>query len=261
MSLKNDIKNGTIKTPMALYIEKVLNNLFYADQNIKEEIRFLQIKRGNDSQERTGLHASAIIASENDFCYREQLLSLFFKMDQGQNVSQYLKRIFMEGDCIHEKWQRLMIRGKLGIPEDMDRTQFNDSFDLSYTPDCLIDIKGVTYVVEIKSMNTFTYKKSDNHPSGSKQLKFYMYLTGIHDGFVLMEDKNTQEFKIQLVKFDLDEVIEYEERLRKIQAYKKKFLSDNKVPKRKCDNVKCKRAQKCNMKDACFNVGIGRIKI
>lgn len=36
---------------------------------------------------RYGLHASAILASDNEFCYREQVLSLFFQNESGRAVA------------------------------------------------------------------------------------------------------------------------------------------------------------------------------
>src|SRR5690554_4867812 len=111
--LKNQSKGIKIDSEQ-LVIEQTLNKLFYLKPNIEEEIRFLKIKRGADASDRFGLHASAILAGEKEFCYREQVLSLFYKQAQGENVPIGLKRIFEEGDAIHEKWQRLFIRGGLG---------------------------------------------------------------------------------------------------------------------------------------------------
>ena len=246
----------------ALVIEQRLNKLFFEKPNLKEELRFLEMKRGSDSKDRYGLHASAIIVSDNEFCLREQALSLFYKQLQNENISVGLKRIFMEGDYIHEKWQRLFIRGNLGAPEAMDNSRFNTDYDLSFTPDIAPARFGkIDYVVEIKSMNTFLFKKAKTHQSGVKQLKFYMWLTGIHNGFVLVEDKNTQEFKVFMVNYNESDVEKYIERLELIQKAKRRFIERKKPPGRDCESASCKRALKCNMRDACFNVGMGRVKL
>ena len=70
-------------------IEQVLNSLFYLDKNIDEELKFLKsvMTRGQESQERKGLHASAVIVSDDKFCYRQQVLSLFYKQLQGEQNS------------------------------------------------------------------------------------------------------------------------------------------------------------------------------
>lgn len=254
---------GKATSSEGLVVEQTLNKLFYAKHNIKEEARFVELvlsKNGYNS-ERAGLHGSAIIVGENDFCYREQVLSLIYKMSQGENIPVGLKRIFEEGNAIHEKWQRLFIRGGLGIPEDMDRSRFNKRYELSYTPDAILNIGKNEYVCEIKSVNTFQFKHMKSHPSGAKQLQLYMHLTGIHKGFVLCEDKNSQDFKVFLYDYDAGSVETFVERLENIQIYKERFLEKKKMVKKLCDKPTCKRAGKCNMVDACFNIGQGRIKL
>jgi hypothetical protein len=119
MGLYNDIKgnvrgaNMSANSAMEMVIYETLNKLFYATPDLSNEVKFLQMKRGTEEQGRTGLHASAMIVSDKEFCYREQVLSLYYKQLQGENVPIDLKRIFSEGDAIHEKWQRMFIRGSL----------------------------------------------------------------------------------------------------------------------------------------------------
>lgn len=258
-TLKNMIKNnmGTEE----LIIQQKLNSLFYLPAKPELETEMI-IAQATQDRVRTGLHLSAITSkSDEDFCYREQVLSLFYQMAQGENVDISLKRIFEQGNFIGEKWQRLFLRGGLGGVEDMDRSRFNPMYDLSYTPDAIITIGKKQYVVEIKSQNTFTFDKSKGHPSGEKQCRMYMWLTGIHDGFVLVDNKNDQNFKIIMLKHDEELILPYIERLEAIQVYKENFIKEKKPPKRICKNIDCKRAKECNMKDACWNVGMGRIKL
>jgi len=262
-AIKKELKGIKIGSSLAdkLVIEQTLNKLFYLPAKPKEELEMIKAQYKQKQGDRYGLHASAMLASTNEFCYREQVLSLFFKQSQGENISIGLKRIFEEGNFIGEKWQRLFIRGGLGTPLDMDHSLFKDEYDLSYTPDAIITIGKKKFIVEIKSQNTFTYKKSETHPSGMKQLKFYMYLTGIHNGFVLVEDKNDQNYKVLLADYDAAEMEEYIERLENIQIYKRKFRKLKKPPMRICKIPSCKRALKCNMLDACFNIGEGRVRL
>lgn len=243
-----------------LIIEQKLNKLFYAKQDLDNELKFLKIKRGAQ-KERVGLHASNIIANDVEFCYRQQVLSLFYEQLQGEQLPVRLKRIFVEGDAIHEKWQRLFIRGGLGNPSEMDKQLFKNEYDLYYSPDAVVQIAGKRYMVEIKSMNTIQFKKAISHPAGERQLLFYMWLTGMKDGFVLVEDKNTQEFKIFKVDYDLDRIEKYIERLEKIMELKQKFVEKKKPPKRKCKTSETKLALKCNMREVCWNIGKGRVKL
>lgn len=255
-------------------IEHLLNSLFYFDKDIPNELKFLKsvMTRGAETTERKGLHASAIIVSDDKFCYRQQVLSLFYKQLQGEQTSVGLKRIFAEGDAIHEKWQRLFIRGGLCEPLDCDFTRFDEDYDLSYTPDIICKIprnmsltepcdEWDEYVVEIKSMNTFSYKKQEHHASGRKQCQLYMYLTGIHKGIVLCDDKNTQEFKVKTYEYNPSEIAKYIRRLEKIQEYKDELVLDKKLVKRhkNCTGYNCKKAQECPMRDVCFKKSKERI--
>lgn len=269
MGLKEDIKaeqQGLVSSS-GLVIEQRLNKLFYATPNYKEEIRMLKMQKQQAQKQgdRYGLHCSAIIASDNEFCYREQVLSLFYKQAQGDNVPIGLKRIFEEGNAIHEKWQRLFIRGEIGKAEDMDMSRFVEEYDLSYTPDAIIEIAGKQYVVEIKSMNGFAFNKAKSHPSGRKQSRMYMYFERIRDGFVLAESKLDQNFKVFPEhygdSFGKDDIRPYIHRLEMIQKYKRHFKKQKIMVEGICGSSGCKRASKCNMRDACFNIGMGRVKL
>jgi len=263
-AIKNEVKiTASTKTNFGeqLVIEQTLNKLFYLPAKPKEELLMIKSQYEQKKGDRYGLHASSIIASEKDFCCREQVLSLFYKQVQGENISVGLKRIFEEGNFVGEKWQRLFIRGELGNYLDMDRSCFLDKYDLSYTPDAIITIAKKKYVVEIKSMNTFQFKKATTHPSGMKQLRFYMLLTKIHKGFVLVEDKNDQNFKIFTAEHKMADVAEYIERLKLIQEHKQSLIKNKKMVKGICSDKDCKRALKCNMRPACFGLPGGRVKL
>ena len=264
--IKKNAGNGNVKiqTSEEMEIEKILNQMFYTEHNIEEETKFIKqvMTRGAETQERVGLHASALIVSDNAFCVRQQVLSLIYKQLQGEQINVGLRRIFEEGNAIHEKWQRLFIRAGYAKAEDCDFTRFHDEYEVSFTPDVIVDLPGFgKMVVEIKSMNTFSFKKQNGHPSGEKQLQFYMYLTGIHQGFVLCDDKNTQDFKVLYRKYDKSIVAPFVERCEQVQYYKDKVLNEHKMVRRcnGCNSYTCKKAEECAMKDACYNQGIGRI--
>ena len=271
MGLIDDIKanaldNGTkIQSSEAAEIEKLFNSLFYAKKNMDEEVKFVKqmFTRGGDSHERYGLHTSAIIVGDDKFCYREQVLSLLYKQAQGEQVPQNLIRIFEEGNAIHEKWQRLFIRGGLCKAEDLDFSKFYDEYEVGYTPDAILTINGEKYVVEIKSVNTYQFMKMTNHPTAKKQVNMYMHFTGIHKGIILCEDKNTQQFKVFLVTYDPDVVAPYIERLEAVKYYKQRVFEEGKMVKRcdQCTSKVCKRAITCAMRDACWNTGKGRVRL
>lgn len=274
MSLADDIKknaankNVKIQTSEAAELEKILNKMFYLQKNIEEETKFVKqvMTRGLESQERIGLHASAIIVSDKKFCVRQQVLSLLYKQLQGEQNSAGLMRIFEEGNAIHEKWQRLFIRAGYGKAKDMDRSRFNNDYELSYTPDGIVEIPEFydgKMVLEIKSMNTYSFKPATSHPSGQKQMQFYLWLTGLKKGFVLAEDKNTQDFKVFIENYNPEVVAPFIDRLEQIKFYKQRALTEHKMVKRHelCKSSDCKMASTCPMRDACWNVGIGRVRL
>lgn len=269
-SIKQEAGNNgtTIQSSEAQKLEKILNNTFYLKKRIKHETKFLQqvMTRGAETQERVGLHASALIAKDEDFCVRQQVLSLMYKQLQGEQVNVQLMRIFEQGNAIHEKWQRLFIRAGFSTFAELDVTQMNEEYKISFTPDIICYIPKFyegQMVGEIKSVNTMQFKNMTRHPSAWKQLQFYMYLTGIHKGFVLSEDKNTQNFKIEVYDFDKNIVIPFIERAEEIKYRYMRAKKDGKMVKRpdKCKSPDCKKCSTCAMREACWNIGNGRIPL
>ena len=227
----------------SMVVVSKLNSLFYLRDELDEE--------------RFGLHASSIISSDNDFCIRNQVLSLFYKQHQGEQLPVKSLKIFAAGTSIHEKWQKLFAKGNIATA--IEERQFSEEYELFFTPDAVIEVNCKKYVVEIKSMNMFSFQKTYTHPGGRKQLMLYMHLLGIRQGFVLMECKNTQEFKIELVEYNFEEVGKYIDRLNEVQTLKKIYMETQELPPKKCNSYTCKAAKDCNMRDACFSKNGGRI--
>ena len=287
MGIVDEIKKSakssgaTNQTSEEAKLESILNKMFYLDKNIKEETKFVKqvMTRGLESQERVGLHASAMLVGDNDFCLRAQVLSLIYKQRQGEKTPINLKRIFEEGNAIHEKWQRMFIRAGYGTAEDMDRTRIFDEYRLSYTPDivCLIpDIYEGKMIGEIKSVNTMQFRRMTKHPSAWKQNQWYSHLCMEEEkkkgtwngkdylkGFVLSDDKNTQSFRVEIHNYDPKLAAPFVERAESIMFYYDRVFEEHKMVKRPPDAVspQCKRCSKCFMRDACWNIGMGRIKI
>lgn len=275
-------KKINIQDSSAQELQKLLNNTFYLDKNIEEETKFVKqvMTRGLDTQERTGLHASAMLAGEKDFCLRAQVLSLIYKQSQGEQINPGLMRIFEQGNAIHEKWQRLFIRANYGKAIDMDYTRFCEEYKLSYTPDidCYIpEFFEGRMIGEIKSVNTFQYQRMQKHPSAWKQCQFYMYLcikelknkkkwNGVDytKGFVLSEDKNNQDFKIEVYDYNPVSIENYIERAEEIKFYYNRVFEKHKMvqrPKDTNNDCESKRCKDCFMRNACYNINGGKIKI
>lgn len=270
-----------IQSTEAATLEKIFNNMFYMDKNIEEETKFVKqvMTRGLESQERVGLHASAMLVGDKDFCLRAQVLSLIYKQSQGEQIPVSLMRIFEQGNAIHEKWQRLIIRAGYGKAKDMDFTRMCDEYMLSYTPDvvCLIpEFFEGKLIGEIKSVNTYQFQRMTHHPSAWKQCQWYMHLcikkekkkgtwNGIDytKGFVLNEDKNTQEFKLEVYNYEPTKIEPFAERAETIMYHHDRVFEEHKMVARPADakSSTCKRCSECFMREACWNIGKGRIKI
>ena len=274
MGLINDIKkeatgnNTKIQTSEARELDVILNKLFYLPKNVEEESAFVKqvMTRGLESQERIGLHASALIKGEKDFCLRQQVLSLMYRQLQGEQLPVGLMKIFEEGNAIHEKWQRLFIRGGYSKAKDLDVTQFNNKYRISFTPDIICRIPEFydgKMIGELKSVNTHQFRKMTRHPSAWKQLQWYMYLSGIHKGFVLSEDKNTQETKIEIYDYDVNIVSQFIDRAEEIKFRYKKAMKEHKMVKRPEDATSpdCKRCKQCALINACWKINGGGVLI
>lgn len=248
---------------LAPYIKEELNKLFYAKFDYDAELEMLKYQYDKEMEagdERIGLHASSITNATRNFCMRDAFIQIMyyhykvngkkipqsfidaFRNRHGNNKSNpiHLQRIFEEGKSIGTKWQRLFIRGKVGVKEDMDVSRWVDEYDLSYTPDGIIVLGGKKYVVEIKSMNRNQYEQANDHKSGRKQLKLYMHFEGIDRGFVLCDCKDTSDFKV----FPVTDLNESDEELAnslhlldRIYRMKKKALKTKKLPP--CTCKKC----------------------
>lgn len=266
---KDAIGNKTkIQSSDAAVLEKIFNRMFFLSKDVEQETRFVNMvmTRGTDTQERIGLHASALIKGDKDFCLRQQVLSLLYRQLQGEQISVGLKRVFEEGNAIHEKWQRMFIRAGYSTPWTLDVTKFNKKYRISYTPDIICEIPEFyngKMVGELKSVNTFQFQKMTRHPSAWKQLQWYMYLTGIHKGFVLSEDKNTQDFKVEVYDFDSAIVAPFIDRAEQIKFYYNRVLKEKKMVKRPKDakDSECKRCKECALKNACWNIDGGGARL
>lgn len=245
----------------------VMESLIYKK---KFEQMFVDVIKTEQHEERYGLHASAIIGPEASFCYREQVLSLFYKMNQGEQLPVKLLKVFAQGNAMHEKWYKMF--RVLGYEVAIERTLFLEEYDLSFTIDALLNLKKSNdpkdeIIIDVKSQNSFAFKKAKGHPSGEKQINFYCWAlskyTGIPHtkGAVLVDSKDDQEIRLVPVHYDKEKNKPYIERLKTIQEMKKEFLEEHTAPKRICKSYDCKRAVECNTRDCCWNRGIGRVKL
>lgn len=262
MSMVDDMKAKSKEEVEQMILTNKLERLFFVKK---------------DQEERYGLHASSVLGClKDDFCYREQVLSLFFRMNQGEQLPVKLLKIFAQGNAMHEKWYGLFRAA--GIDVAIERTLFLPEFDLSFTIDALLDFnkpfkdrKPDEQICDVKSQSSFAFKKTKRHPSGEAQVNFYMWALTEYErersgkkykkGFVLVDSKDDQNIRPIPVHYNKEKNEPVIDCLKEIQVLKKRFITDREPPKRICRNCNVKRAMTCGMRDACWNIGMGRIKL
>ena len=107
---------------------------------------------------------------------------------------------------------------------------------------------------ELKSVNTYQFKKMIRHPSAYKQLQWYMFLSGIRKGFVLADDKNTQDFKVEVYDYDPTIVAPFIDRAEEIKLRYNKLMKTGKMVKRPSNlSQSCKKCEECSMRDVCYH--------
>jgi hypothetical protein len=201
------------RTPKERIEEKItqeLNKLFYLPKKPKEESEFIRhvLTRGT-GEERHGLHASDILCHYGEYNEKEALEKLQGTYNNEEKHYIGKMRIFEHGNAVHEKWQRLFIRG--GMVDDiasLDSTIIHEETKIQYSPDAIINMPNVKgrydepFIVEIKSQTTHEFKKNLSHDKAVEQLLFYLWLHDANHGFVLVEDKNAQDFRVEYVTSD-----------------------------------------------------------
>ena len=76
----------------------------------------------------------------------------------------------------------------------------------------------------------------------------------------------TKQFPKSFVKYvipNLSVIAPFIERGEQVQYYKDRALNQGKMVKRceGCNKSTCKKAEECAMRDACYNVGMGRVRL
>jgi len=233
-------KNKGVKRKMGILNEDM----------VKMKIDNLIVEASAKDNERTGVHASGVI-TDSGFCYRKEVMGVYFSKNKIMYAARTL-RVFLEGWYIHKKYQDLFVAS--GIADHVEQQhKKGGKLDLFFTPDAVINMFRNKYVVEIKSMNTFQFAKLKSPPKAAVvQCIFYMHYLGLKKGIVLIEDKNTQDFKVFMVDYNYDLIEKYVKRMEKIIEFSEYFKKNNVLPKRICANKDNSYAKRCFVKDACF---------
>jgi CRISPR-associated protein Cas4 len=68
--------------------------------------------------------------------------------------------------------------------------------------DAIVSLKGESYVVEIKSVNSAKFRKEEADLDHIKQLQLYLYFFKVKKGILLYENKDTQELQEYVIEYN-----------------------------------------------------------
>jgi hypothetical protein len=205
-------------------------------------------------------HASSILQAPSEWCLRRQVLLALYpeqaKHPESKPWDAHTNAVFLNGWLLHEKYQRLFQDHARVV--EVETSHYDETRYLHFTPDAVIEYAGQRYVVEIKGYKQETFEKleeSSDPPEGAhKQCNLYMHILGIERGIVLVENKNTQQYKVWIIEHDATLAQEYTDRMYSVKG----AVLTRRIPVRACTSKTDRRAEKCPMKALCFSGGLER---
>lgn len=262
---------------------------------LTEEFRDLYLRWGAAQPPRTGLHASSLLASESDWCTRFHVLTnLYPEQLQPRQLRGWewkQQATFLDGWERHRKLQFLLraygenalrvvyqernvtisgtdqhgnaVSSTVLVNEpETDLTHYDETRQVYFSPDAIVDYAGTRYVCEFKGLDTAKYEKltddldaacqvSDVIAKGRVQCLLYMHLLGLEYGLLLIEDKNTQQFRCYVLHKQRDDRAAVQPQVDRLYAVKK-YTTLKKLPERACLDAACAKAARCPMRAVCF---------
>lgn len=215
---------------------------------------------------RTGYpHASNILAIDSEFCLRKLVLMALYPDEAERPAVKpwdgHQNAVFLNGWTLHEKYQDLFKRfGRViytNEKPELDLTHFDDERLLFFSPDAIIEHCNEVMPVEIKGYKHSTFEKLDESgpapEAAHHQVNLYMHLLGLQHALILVEDKDTQEFKVWCVTYNRQLVQPYLDRIYKFKgALARAKQQGAEPPARVCRSSGDRLAQKCEMCRFCF---------
>lgn len=226
--------------------------------------------------DRSGMHASAVL--DKEFCAREQVLHELWP-EQGERSEVHhwdwkKSAIFENGWRLHQRWQDLFKKcGNVvysldqhgNLAPELDLTHYDADRNLYFSPDAIIMFGGVRYVVEIKGIKEQSYleltddleqacQACETVHKAREQCNLYCHMLLISRGIILVENKNTCDFKVWVIEYDQERAWPYTSRMNEVKGRTLlvKQHGRGKLPPRCCASIQDTRARKCPMKKLCF---------
>lgn len=241
---------------------------------VKIDFQELYLKWGGCAPPRTGLHASSLLVSDQDWCPRKHVLSDLFPQEA---LSPELKHwqwkqqaIFENGWSLHKRWQQLFrqfanVVGELGKLE-LDRTHYDPERNIYFSPDAILDITGEHMVVEIKGIHHTAFEALPFDLPGAmhacetvekavSQANLYMHLLELKHAIILVENKNNQDFRVWITEYNRELALPYIQRAYQVKGNLVLARDgQNKYPARICQSADDARARQCPMCHKCFSL-------
>lgn len=149
-----------------------------------------------ETRKRDGKFHISELAKSKRILYDE-----FTDDDAAEKPAPQLKRIFENGNFVHQRYYKYF--AEMGILRAVEIKAIDDDL-FAGTADCILsDNSGVIWLVDIKSCNSWVFKKlKEMKPAHKLQILGYMHFMNINQGMVLYENKDDQDIKIFKIFLD-----------------------------------------------------------
>ena len=180
-----------------------------------------------------------------------------FKGVKKAKLDPRMCRIFSMGDTLHNNIFSQMYH----IPSIKiigSEVRMPENGLISGRCDAIVLIGGELFVIDIKSINSFIFKKMENAQiENIQQVQLYLHFFNIQKGIVLYIDKDRQEIREYIVSYAPLEVHYILENFKKL----KKQIDENEVPKRLSDYPSGWQCRYCRFKSHCDLQGCSKTLI
>jgi len=182
-------------------------------------------------------------------CKRKLFYEFILAEKDAGSINAKTMRIFGLGHAIHDIIQReLLACGVIAKPEDIEVEFFTKNGRIKGFIDAIVLIKGVRYILEIKSINTKGFDAlkgpKDDHID---QANVYMKVMKIGQAIILYYDKNTSRVKEFFLEMDIEVVLFLKQKM----DYVKLCVETGVVPKRIAKDPKSFHCMFCDYKKIC----------
>lgn len=170
-----------------------------------------------------------------------------FKKYPRKEIEARILRIFDNGDYTHMRIMNVLFSS--GVVRAVE-IKIPPQDIISGRADAIIEIEAKLYILEIKSCSHYKFEKLSRPESDHiKQVQLYLHYFKIPQGIIIYEDKNTQNLKEFVLKYDpelVQNILKDFEILR--EQIKQNVLPD--IPK----DIEIWRCQYCEYRDECQKI-------